>query len=151
VSPQSNTYCDKLGRSIRFPGELVVIEHIGFTAQDYARSKLFYERALAPLLITMVMEVTPEQTGFGSHAGFGADGKAFFWIGSNGRPSVGLHIALTARSRSMVDDFHRAALLAGGLDNGAPGVRPHYHEHYYAAFALDPDGHNIEAVCQTPP
>jgi catechol 2,3-dioxygenase-like lactoylglutathione lyase family enzyme len=127
-----------------------MFDHIGFTAKDFVRSKLFYETTLAPLLIRVLIEVTPEQTGLGAHTGFGADGKPSFWIGSHGTPSAGLHIAFTARSRSMVDEFHRAALRAGGRDNGAPGLRPQYHEHYYGAFVLDPDGHNVEAVCHSP-
>ena len=124
-----------------------MVDHIGLIAKDYARSKLFYEAALAPLLITKLMAVTPEQTGAGSHCGFGANGHPFFWIGSHGPPSTGLHVAFTAQSRDIVDEFYRAALGARGRDNGAPGLRPHYHEHYYGAFLFDPNGNNVEAVC----
>ncbi len=127
-----------------------MMDHVGFAVTEFDRSKRFYTAALAPLSITLIMEVTPEQTGLGSYAGFGADGKAFFWIGNHGRPLTGLHVAFTAASRAQVDEFHRAALRIGGRDNGAPGLRPHYHENYYGAFVLDPDGNNIEAVCHLP-
>jgi catechol 2,3-dioxygenase-like lactoylglutathione lyase family enzyme len=127
-----------------------MLDHVGFTVKELERSKRFYQTALAPLSITLVMQVTPEQTGHGSHAGFGADGQPFFWIGDQGQPATGVHIAFTAPSRSAVEQFHRAALAVGGRDNGAPGLRPHYHEHYYGAFVFDPDGNNIEAVCHKP-
>lgn len=127
-----------------------MLDHIGFAVNEYDRSKRFYETALAPLAITLQMEVTPKETGLGSHAGFGADGKPFFWIGNQGRPVTGVHIAFTAKSRKAVDEFYKAALQVGGRDNGAPGLRPHYHEHYYGAFVLDPDGNNVEAVCHKP-
>ena len=127
-----------------------MFDHVGIAVTEFERSKRFYTAALAPLSITLIMEVTPEQTGLGSHAGFGADGKAFFWIGNQGRPLTGLHVAFTATSRQQVDEFHRAALRIGGRDNGAPGLRPHYHESYYGAFVLDPDGNNVEAVCHLP-
>jgi catechol 2,3-dioxygenase-like lactoylglutathione lyase family enzyme len=127
-----------------------MLDHIGFAVNEYDRSKRFYATALAPLSITLLTDVTPEQTGAGSHAGFGADGKAFFWIGDNWRAATGVHVAFTATSRKVVDDFYRAALQADGKDNGAPGLRPHYHEHYYGAFVLDPDGNNVEAVCHKP-
>jgi catechol 2,3-dioxygenase-like lactoylglutathione lyase family enzyme len=127
-----------------------MLDHMGFAVSEYARSKRFYEVALAPLSITLLMEVTPEQTGAGSHAGFGADDKAFFWVGDNWKAAIGVHVAFTAESRKVVDEFYRAALQAGGRDNGAPGLRPHYHEHYYGAFVLDPDGNNVEAVCDKP-
>jgi catechol 2,3-dioxygenase-like lactoylglutathione lyase family enzyme len=127
-----------------------MLDHVGFAVTEFDRSKRFYIAALAPLSITLIMEVTPEQTGLGSHAGFGADGKPFFWIGNHGQPLTGLHVAFTAASRQQVDEFHRAALRIGGRDNGAPGLRPHYHENYYGAFVLDPDGNNVEAVCHLP-
>ena len=126
-----------------------MLDHIGFPVSDYARAKAFYEKALAPLAITLIMEVTPEQTGSGAAAGFGAAGKPFFWIGE-GKPASRIHVALTAKSRADVDAFYRAAIEAGGTDNGAPGVRPHYHPDYYGAFVLDADGYNIEAVCHSP-
>ena len=129
-----------------------MIDHVGFKVSDYAASKAFYGRALAPLGYGLVMEVTPEMTGGDSHhAGFGANGKPDFWIGSSSSPTrEGLHVALVARSRADVDAFHAAALAAGARDNGAPGLRSVYHPNYYGAFVIDPDGHNIEAVCHAP-
>jgi catechol 2,3-dioxygenase-like lactoylglutathione lyase family enzyme len=126
-----------------------MIDHVGFSVSDYARAKAFYERALAPLGYALVMEVGPPQSEQPA-AGFGSGGKPDFWIGGDGKPEKPVHIAIVAKDRQTVDAFHRAALAAGGKDNGAPGVRPHYHANYYGAFVLDPDGHNIEAVCHTP-
>lgn len=127
-----------------------MLDHIGFAVADLARSTAFYEAALAPLGIAVVMEVTAEETGGGAHVGFGAAGKPFFWIGT-GRPLTGrLHVAFAASDRAAVDAFHRAALAAGAADNGGPGLRPEYHPSYYGAFVLDPDGHNVEAVCHRP-
>ena len=83
-------------------------------------------------------------------AGFGANGKPDLWIGGEGGLQRPIHIAIAAQNRAAVDAFYRAAIAAGGKDNGTPGLRPHYHPNYYAAFVLDPDGHNIEAVCHTP-
>lgn len=125
-----------------------MIDHVGFAVSDYERAKAFYARALAPLGYTLVMEV-PAAANPSDHpaAGFGADGKPDFWIGGEGRLDHPLHVAIVAKDRATVDAFHRAALAAGGRDNGAPGLRPHYHPNYYAAFVLDADGHNIEAVC----
>ena len=123
-----------------------MLDHVGFPITDYKRSKAFYETALAPLGYSLVMEVP--QTGGGHFAaGFGADGKPDFWIGGEGRLERPVHVAFVAKDRLTVDAFHRAALAAGGKDNGPPGLRPHYHAGYYGAFVLDPDGHNIEAVC----
>ena len=124
-----------------------MIDHLGFSVSNMERAKAFYLNALKPLGIGVIMEVSAEETGGDAHAGFGKDGKAFFWIGTENKPKGGAHVAFTARTRSDVDSFHHAALAAGGRDNGAPGPRPHYHEHYYGAFVLDPDGNNIEAVC----
>ena len=126
-----------------------MIDHIGFSVLDYARSKAFYESALGPLGYTLVMEVTAEETGQPA-AGFGSGGKPDFWIGAEGKLEKPVHVAIVANARPAVDAFYRAALAAGGKDNGAPGLRAHYHPSYYAAFVLDPDGHNIEAVCHTP-
>jgi catechol 2,3-dioxygenase-like lactoylglutathione lyase family enzyme len=126
-----------------------MIDHIGFSVSDYARSKTFYESALGPLGYTLVMEVTAEETGQPA-AGFGSSGKPDFWIGAEGKLEKPVHVAIVANARPAVDAFYRAALAAGGKDNGAPGLRAHYHPSYYAAFVLDPDGHNIEAVCHTP-
>jgi catechol 2,3-dioxygenase-like lactoylglutathione lyase family enzyme len=140
-------------------GENIMIDHVGFLVSDYARAKAFYEKALAPLGYALVMEVGPPQSEQPA-AGFGSGGKPDFWIGSDGNPLPTLprkrgrrglvHIAILAKDRQTVDAFHRAALAAGGKDNGPPGLRPHYHANYYGAFVLDPDGHNIEAVCHGP-
>ncbi|MCC6949477.1 MAG: VOC family protein [Bradyrhizobiaceae bacterium] len=128
-----------------------VIDHMGLQTSDYQRALAFYRQALAPLGISLVMQVTAEQSG-GRYegAGFGRNGKPSFWIGSGKQAAPGLHVAFVADNRAAVDAFHRAALAAGGKDNGAPGLRPHYHPNYYGAFVLDPDGHNIEAVCHRP-
>jgi len=127
-----------------------MIDHIGLAVKDMSRARAFYVAALKPLGVGVIMEVTAEQTGADDHAGFGKDNKAFFWIGTGARPKGGTHVAFTARTRAEVDSFYRAALSAGGRDNGAPGPRPHYHKHYYGAFVFDPDGNNIEAVCHRP-
>ena len=127
-----------------------MIDHIGFPVSDYERAKAFYLEALAPLGYSLVMEVTQEQNDGAAAAGFGADGKPDFWIGGEGGLNRPLHVAISASDRATVDAFHRAALAAGGRDNGAPGIRAHYHPNYYGAFVLDPDGHNIEAVCHAP-
>jgi catechol 2,3-dioxygenase-like lactoylglutathione lyase family enzyme len=126
-----------------------MLDHAGFPVSDYARSKAFYLQALAPLGYALVMEVQQDENDSPA-AGFGAGGKPDFWIGGEGGLQRPIHIAIVAPNRAAVDAFHRAALLAGGKDNGAPDLRPHYHANYYAAFVLDPDGHNIEAVCHAP-
>jgi catechol 2,3-dioxygenase-like lactoylglutathione lyase family enzyme len=120
-----------------------MLDHIGLTVADAARARAFYDRALAPLGITVMM-TGPE------HAGYGSQGKPYFWIGTGPSPAGHVHVAFTTPDRKTVDAFHAAALAAGGRDNGGPGLRPHYHPDYYAAFVLDPDGHNIEAVCHKP-
>ena len=124
-----------------------MIDHIGFAVADMEQARQFYVRALEPLGISVLMEVTQEMTGgHGAHLGLGRDGNPFFWIGT-GKPAVGgCHVAFAAPDRATVDAFHAAALAAGGRDNGAPGLRPHYHAGYYGAFVLDHDGNNIEAV-----
>ena len=127
-----------------------MLDHLGFPVSDYVRSKRFYEQVLAPLGYGVVMEVTPEQTGGFWAAGFGAGGKPSFWISGGGPLNGRMHIAFVAQDRAAVDAFHRTALAAGAGDNGRPGLRPHYHPDYYGAFVLDPDGHNIEAVCHRP-
>jgi catechol 2,3-dioxygenase-like lactoylglutathione lyase family enzyme len=127
-----------------------MFDHIGFSTPDVTRSRAFYEKALAPLGIRCLMEVTPEMTGDGStHLGFGKE-RPQFWIGTGPRHQPGIHVAFAAESRALVDAFHAAAIAAGGRDNGPPGIRAHYHPDYYGAFVLDPDGHNIEAVCHKP-
>ena len=127
-----------------------MLDHIGYAVADIGRSKTFYRAALAPLSITLIVEVTAEQTGKDAHAGFGANGKPFFRVGTGARRAGPVHVAFTAASRAQVDAFHEAAIAAGGKDNGAPGIRSHYHPNYYGAFVLDPDGNNIEAVCHSP-
>ncbi|MGH6990229.1 MAG: VOC family protein [Stellaceae bacterium] len=116
-----------------------MIDHITFAVGDYARSKAFYEQALAPLGLTPMVEF--EQT-----CGFGDGRRAFLWIDTGKTTKGQLHIALEAKDRATVDAFYRAAIAAGAMDNGPPGIRVHYHPDYYGAFVLDPDGHNIEAV-----
>ena len=129
-----------------------MLDHLGFAVADYSRSRAFYERALAPLGIGVRMDVTREMSGGYEGCGFGPEGgRPQFWVGTgSGGSGHGMHIAFTAKTRAEVDAFHAAALAAGGIDNGAPGLRPHSHPHYYGAFVLDPDGHNIEAVCHAP-
>ena len=123
-----------------------MIDHVGFAISDLERGKAFYDAALAPLGVAVIMTVTPEQTGKGTAIGYGKDGNPFFWVGDNERVGEGTHVAFAADSRAQVEAFHAAALAAGGTDNGGPGIRPHYGPDYYAAFVLDPDGMNIEAV-----
>lgn len=129
-----------------------MIDHLGVTVSDFDRSLAFYRTVLAPLGYGVVMEVTPQMSGNGSrHAGFGRDGKPDFWIGAGGEATRnGLHVALAAPNRAAVDAFHAAALGAGAKDNGPPGIRAMYHPDYYGAFVIDPDGHNLEAVCHKP-
>jgi catechol 2,3-dioxygenase-like lactoylglutathione lyase family enzyme len=126
-----------------------VLDHVGIGVSDFVRANAFYDKALAPLGITVVMEVTAEQTGDHPAAGYGSQGKPYFWVGV-GEDIARAHIAFAAKDRASVDAFYKAAMAAGGKDNGAPGPRPHYHDNYYGAFVLDPDGHNIEAVCHLP-
>ena len=120
-----------------------MIDHTGVTVSDAAKSKAFYRAALAPLGYTVLME-------FGEAAGFGVAPKPDFWIGEGKVAGSPGHVAFRAETRAVVDGFYRAAMAAGGRDNGPPGLRPHYHANYYGAFVLDPDGHNIEAVCHGP-
>ncbi len=117
-----------------------MFDHIGFRVRDVEASRKFYLAALATLGVGVAME-------HGGGVGLGRGGKPCLWLSQGGPPASPLHIAFTARNRAEVDAFHAAALAAGGKDNGAPGLRPHYHPNYYGAFAIDPDGHNIEAVC----
>jgi catechol 2,3-dioxygenase-like lactoylglutathione lyase family enzyme len=126
-----------------------MLDHIGLTVSNLPNSRQFYLVALAPLSIGIVMEVTKEQTGKYAGAGFGASNKPFFWIGTGDHLSGPVHVAFTASTRAGVDAFYKAALSVGGRDNGAPGVRAHYHPNYYGAFVLDPDGNNVEAVCHS--
>ena len=118
----------------------MILDHIGLAVRDFGRSRTFFRRALAPLGIETVLE------GEG-WAMLGKDGRPEFWFGAHGIPPGPIHIAFSAETREQVRAFHRAALVAGGRDNGAPGIRTKYHPNYYGAFVFDPDGHNIEAVC----
>jgi catechol 2,3-dioxygenase-like lactoylglutathione lyase family enzyme len=126
-----------------------MIDHVGFPVSDYAKSKAFYEQVLKPLGYVVVMEVQ-QSANDAKAAGFGAGGKPDFWIGGEGALNLPMHIAIAAKDRASVDAFYKAALAAGATDNGAPGIRAHYHPNYYGAFVRDPDGHNIEAVCHAP-
>ncbi|MEO8001098.1 MAG: VOC family protein [Arenimonas sp.] len=128
-----------------------MIDHLGISVSDYPKSKAFYEKVLATLGHSCVMEITPEMTGGDDyHCGFGSNQKPSFWISAAGEVSSSIHIAFAANSRSDVDAFHHVALAAGGKDNGAPGLRTLYHPNYYGAFIIDRDGHKIEAVCHSP-
>lgn len=120
-----------------------MLDHVILNVSDIAAARAFYDAALAPLGLGVVME-------FGTGCGYGAAGKPEFWVAGRDAPSAPVHVAFTAPDRATVEAFHAAALAAGGRDNGAPGLREHYHPTYYAAFALDPDGNNIEAVTHGP-
>ncbi len=126
-----------------------MIDHTGINTADFTRSKAFYDAALAPLGSSHLFTVPPEHTGGAQVVGYGQD-RPQFWVGEGAPHVPPLHFAFTARTRAQVDAFHAAALDAGGTDNGPPGLRPHYHDHYYGAFVLDLDGNNIEAVCHAP-
>jgi catechol 2,3-dioxygenase-like lactoylglutathione lyase family enzyme len=127
-----------------------MIDHTGVSVSDFGKSKAFYAAALKPLGYEVLMELTAEQTGGYEGAGFGEPAKPVFWIGKGTPNQPPLHVAFRAANRAAVDAFYKAAIAAGGRDNGPPGLRPHYHPNYYGAFVLDPDGHNIEAVCHAP-
>ena len=130
-----------------------MIDHISTYATDYAATRTFYESAFAPLDCTLQHDMTaswdpdfPERR----MCAFGPPGQAAFWIIEVKEAATPRHMAFSAANRAAVDAFHEAALAAGGSDNGPPGLRPIYHEHYYGAFVLDPDGNNVEAVCHLP-
>lgn len=120
-----------------------MFDHLGFGVTDYAASKSFFLKALQPLGVAVVME--------GPYGlGLGQNGKPSLWLHASDERPAPLHLAFVATDRAQVDAFYRAALDAGGRDNGAPGLRPHYHANYYGAFVIGPDGHNVEAVCHKP-
>jgi catechol 2,3-dioxygenase-like lactoylglutathione lyase family enzyme len=129
-----------------------MLDHVSLGVGDFAHARAFYDRVLAPLGARLVMLVA----GAPGHeaAGYGLrEQEPKFWIGAAkpvAPPPAGQHVAFAAPDRAAVDAFHREALLAGARDNGAPGLRPHYHANYYAAFVIDPDGHHLEAVCHRP-
>lgn len=120
-----------------------MFDHVVFGVRDYAASKAFYLQALQPLGVEVVLEgpLGIEMS---------TDGKTSLCLAPTDEKPAHLHIAFRADNRAQVDAFHRAALAAGGQDNGGPGLRPKYHPNYYAAFVIDPDGHNIEVVCHEP-
>ncbi len=120
-----------------------MLDHVTANVGDLEQAKRFYSAALAPLGYSMQME-------FEGGAGFGAgEGMADFWVGSSSDRGA-THVAFGAPDRAAVDAFYEAARAAGGKDNGPPGLRPHYHENFYAAYVHDPDGNNIEAVTHRP-
>lgn len=123
-----------------------MIDHLSVSVSDLAKARIFYDAVMAALGASVQMDFPPHG------AGYGFDGKPSFWIGVSDGPVItgGGHIAFAAKSRETVDAFHAAAIAAGAKDNGPPGLRPHYHPDYYAAFAIDPDGNRLEAVCHTP-
>jgi catechol 2,3-dioxygenase-like lactoylglutathione lyase family enzyme len=123
-----------------------MFDHVGLNVRDYAASRAFYDQALAPLGMGVVMAFDEWKA-----AGFGPEGKPELWISEREPVGTATHIALACPDRATVDAFYEAARAAGGLDNGAPGVREHYHPTYYAAFVHDLDGNNIEAVCHAAP
>ncbi|WP_299586759.1 VOC family protein [uncultured Tateyamaria sp.] len=123
-----------------------MIDHITIGVANFARSTAFYDQVCAPLGVSRLITMTEDGVDI---AGYG-DTQPWLWLVAE-RPTTGLlHVALRAPNRTSVDGFHAAAIAAGGMDNGAPGLRPHYHPDYYAAFVQDPDGHNIKAVCHSP-
>jgi catechol 2,3-dioxygenase-like lactoylglutathione lyase family enzyme len=122
-----------------------MFDHVKFGVSDYGASKAFFLKALAPLGVAIVSEGPPA---YGVE--LSAKDEVSLCLYQTGEKPAPLHLAFKAGNRQQVDDFHRAALEAGGKDNGAPGLRPHYHPNYYAAFVIGPDGHNIEAVCHEP-
>ncbi len=130
-----------------------MIDHLSTYATDFAATRAFYEATLGELghgiQAERELDADPDLPGRRICA-FGPTGRAVFWIVETRAPVSPRHVAFTAADRPAVDAFHRAGLASGGLDHGAPGLRPIYHEHYYGAFVLDPDGNNVEAVCHAP-
>jgi catechol 2,3-dioxygenase-like lactoylglutathione lyase family enzyme len=121
-----------------------LIDHLTLPVSDLGRSRSFYEVALEPFGARAV------ELEDGAFVGIGTEGNEDLWLRAGG-PTAPVHLAFASPDRGTVDAFHAAALAAGGRDNGAPGPRPRYHRHYYAAYVLDPDGNNVEAVCHDPP
>ena len=122
-----------------------MLDHISFGVVDLDRAIRFHDQALAPLGMKRLMSVTAQETGGPPFAGYGDAGPCF-WIGDREASRGPPHVAFTARDRATVDGFYKAALVAGGRENGALGRRAHHHPNYYGAFVLDPEGRNIEAV-----
>ncbi len=125
-----------------------MIDHVGITVNNIKKSKEFYSKALEPLGYVLCKN-SPRAVSFGVPEGHGksADPGGDFWLSEGTPMTPRVHFAFNAASRLDVDAFFAASLAAGGIENGAPALRPHYHPNYYAAFVLDPDGYNIEAVC----
>src|SRR5262249_39616228 len=123
-----------------------MIDHVGLNVADYDVSKAFFAQTLEPLGYRVVMDFPQWES-----AGFGTEDKPEFWIAARDPRGTGTHVSFAVSGRAAVDAFHAAGLAAGGADNGAPGLREHYHPTYYAAFVTDPDGNNIEAVCHAAP
>jgi catechol 2,3-dioxygenase-like lactoylglutathione lyase family enzyme len=119
-----------------------MLDHVTVGVENIERALRFYDSALRPLGIARLHGDGHRFAGYGVHP------KAFFWIGIRDSRQTGSHIAFAAGDRATVDRFYEAAMAAGGTDNGPPGLRPHYDPDYYGAFVLDPDGHNVEAVCR---
>jgi catechol 2,3-dioxygenase-like lactoylglutathione lyase family enzyme len=126
-----------------------MIDHTGIFVTDPVKSTPFYDAVFGALGGGPLMTVPPEYTGGKLYVGYGRE-KPDFWLVQAEEAGPGRHTAFSARNRAEVDAFYTAAMAAGGRDNGAPGLRPHYHASYYAAFVYDPDGNNIEAVCHAP-
>jgi catechol 2,3-dioxygenase-like lactoylglutathione lyase family enzyme len=127
-----------------------MIDHTGINVSNFEKSKEFYTHTLAPLGYKLLKDFDASGTGSPSAAVFGIDGKPEFWIGQGEVNTPRIHVAFRAESHRAVEVFYETAIQAGAQDNGAPGFRTHYHPDYYGAFVLDPDGHNIEAVCHVP-
>ena len=125
-----------------------MIDHTGIASENIAAARAFYDAIFGALGGGMLMEIPKEFTGGTVVLGYGRD-HAVFWV-NEGTAGPGRHTAFAAANRAQVDAFYAAAMATGGRDNGAPGLRPQYHPDYYAAFVLDPDGNNIEAVCHAP-
>jgi len=125
-----------------------MLDHVSFPVSNLERSMAFYTAAFAPLGITVMVRSNKENAASQEEAGFGSEGRPYFWIREGEALRGRLHIAFVAKERKNVDAFYAAAMKAGGKDNGSPGIRAHYNPNYYAAFVLDPDGHNVEAVCR---
>lgn len=122
-----------------------MIDHVSVIVSDYAKSRTFYQQALAQTGHSRLVELAVD--GRAQAAGFCHGDGSDFWISQGAANTPPIHVAFRVSSRAAVDAFHKAGLEAGGRDNGAPGLRPQYHPNYYGAYVLDPDGHNIEAVC----
>lgn len=125
----------------------LTIDHVGLSVENLALAKTFYEPTLAEIGLEIVGEHSAAQTGTVAVLGFGVGRKGQFWLAQRGRQTPNSHVCFRTKSRNAVRAFYAAGLANGGSDNGAPGVRENYHDAYYAAFVLDPEGHNIEAVC----